>query len=247
MATPLEKPLALVTGGARGIGRAIVERLCADGFAVGILDREKETASALVAELTAQGHDVFFEPVDLADHAGLAALAERLPVTQALVNNAGIFENKPFFDLAAGDFTRMMDVNVTALFLLSQAMARRMEKGGRIVNISSRTFLGARNHAHYVASKAAVVGLTRAMAMELLPRGIAVNAVAPGGVATEMVAKQSEEARAALLAQQPTGALAAPEDIANAVAFLASPRTNFIYGQVLLVDGGKSLGGGMGV
>ncbi|WP_439498322.1 SDR family NAD(P)-dependent oxidoreductase [Bosea sp. (in: a-proteobacteria)] len=247
MAAQQDKPLALVTGGARGIGRAIVERLCADGFAVGILDRAAEAAAALVAGLTASGHSVFFEPIDLADHDGLAALAERLPAVQALVNNAGIFENKPFFELAASDFRGMMDVNVTALFLLSQAVARRMEKGGRIVNIASRTFLGSRNHAHYVASKAAVVGLTRAMAMELLPRGIAVNAVAPGAVATEMVAKQSKEARAALLALQPTGALAAPEDIANAVAFLASPRTNFIYGQVLLVDGGKSLGGGMGI
>ncbi|KQU54589.1 short-chain dehydrogenase [Bosea sp. Leaf344] len=246
MAEPQDNPIALVTGGARGIGRAIVERLCADGFAVGILDREAGAATALVKELETQGHSVFFEPIDLADHAGLSALAERLPVAQALINNAGIFENKPFFDLGAGDFGRMMDVNVTALFLLSQAVARRMGKGGRIVNIASRTFLGARNHAHYVASKAAVVGLTRAMAMELLPLGIAVNAVAPGGVATEMVAQQSEEARVALLAQQPTGALAAPEDIAHAVAFLASPGTNFIYGQILLVDGGKSLGGGMG-
>jgi 3-oxoacyl-[acyl-carrier protein] reductase len=121
-----------------------------------------------------------------------------------------------------------------------------MSAGGRIINIASRVFLGARNHAHYVASKAAVVGLTRAMAMELLPQGIMVNAVAPGGVETEMVARQSEEARAALLALQPTGSLAQPADIANAVAFLASPRTDFIYGQVLLVDGGKSLGGGMG-
>ena len=143
MATPQDKPIALVTGGARGIGRAIVERLCADGFAVGILDREAEIAAALVKQLEAQGHSVFFEPVDLADHAGLAALAQRLPVAQALINNAGIFENKPFFDLAASDFGRMMDVNVTALFLLSQAVARRMEKGGRIVNIASRTFFGA--------------------------------------------------------------------------------------------------------
>lgn len=247
MSAPQDRPIALVTGGARGIGRAIVERLCEDGFAVIILDREREAATALAAELGARGAVVGFELVDLADHDGLAALAERLPAAQVLVNNAGIFENKPFFELAGSDFTRMMNVNVTALFILSQAAARRMTAGGRIVNIASRTFLGARNHAHYVASKAAVVGLTRAMAMELLPQGIMVNAVAPGAVATEMVAQQSQEARAALLALQPTGALAAPEDIANAVAFLASPRTNFIYGQVLLVDGGKSLGGGMGV
>ncbi len=246
MNAPQEKPLALVTGAARGIGRAIAERLCEDGFAVAILDREREAGLACASELSAKGHGAFFEPIDLSDHAAIRALVERLPAPAVVVNNAGFFENKPFFELEAEDFTRMTSVNVTALFILSQAAARRMGAGGRIVNIASRVFLGARNHAHYVASKAAVVGLTRVMAMELLPQGIMVNAVAPGGVETEMVAKQSTEARAALLALQPTGTLAAPADIANAVAFLASPRTNFIYGQVLMVDGGKSLGGGLG-
>ncbi len=247
MSAPLEHPLALVTGGARGIGRAIVERLCEDGFAAIILDREREAGAACAAELTAQGYSVGFEPIDLADHDGIRDLVARLPAPSVLVNNAGVFDNRPFFELEGSDFTRMMNINVTALFLLSQAAARRMEPGGRIINIASRVFLGARNHAHYVASKAAVVGLTRAMAMELLPEGIMVNAVAPGAVATEMVATQSDEARAALLALQPTGKLAAPADIANAVAFLASPRTDFIYGQVLMVDGGKSLGGGLGL
>ncbi|WP_332686385.1 SDR family NAD(P)-dependent oxidoreductase [Bosea sp. (in: a-proteobacteria)] len=247
MSTANDKPLALVTGGARGIGRAIAERLCEDGFAVTILDREREAGEATAAELSRQGHTVTFEAADLSDHASLGPLIARLPVPTVLVNNAGLFDNRPLFDLEAGDFARMMDVNVTALFLLSQAAARRMQPGGRIVNIASRAFLGAKGHAHYVASKAAVVGLTRAMAMELLPQGIAVNAVAPGAVETEMVARQSPEARAALLALQPTGKLAAPADIANAVAFLASARTDFIYGQVLMVDGGKSLGGGMGL
>ncbi|SFJ92453.1 3-oxoacyl-[acyl-carrier protein] reductase [Bosea sp. OK403] len=247
MSAPLEQPLALITGGARGIGRAIVERLCEDGFATIILDREQEAGTALAGELSDQGHNARFEPIDLADHDGIRELVARLPTPTVLVNNAGVFDNKPFFELEGGDFTRMMNINVTALFLLSQAVARRMRPGGRIINIASRVFLGARNHAHYVASKAAVVGLTRAMAMELLPSGIMVNAVAPGAVATEMVATQSDEARAALLALQPTGKLAAPADIANAVAFLASPRTDFIYGQVLMVDGGKSLGGGLGL
>lgn len=237
------KPVALVTGGARGIGRAIAERLCADGFAVVILDREREAGAACAAELTGQGHSVSFEYVDLSDHESLGALVERLPVPDVLVNNAGVFDNKPLFEIKSSDFNRMMDVNVTALFLLSQAAAQRMTSGGRIVNIASRAYLGAKGHAHYVASKAAVVGLTRAMALELLPRGIMVNAVAPGGVETEMVARQSPEARAALLALQPTGALGKPADIANAVAFFASPKTDFIYGQVILVDGGKSLGG----
>lgn len=237
------KPVALVTGGARGIGRAIAERLCADGFAVVILDREREAGAACAAELSQQGHPVSFEYVDLSDHASIGPLIARLPAPDVLVNNAGIFDNKPMYEIEVVDFARMMSVNVTALFLLSQAAARRMKPGGKIVNIASRAYLGAKGHAHYVASKAAVVGLTRAMALELLPQGIMVNAVAPGGVETEMVARQSAEARAALLALQPTGALGKPADIANAVSFFASPRTDFIYGQVLLVDGGKSLGG----
>ncbi|MBB4038718.1 3-oxoacyl-[acyl-carrier protein] reductase [Microvirga flocculans] len=243
MTTLHDKPLALVTGGARGIGRAIAERLCADGFAVVVLDRERDAGAACAAELSRQGYRASFEFVDLSDHASLGALVERLPAPSVLVNNAGIFDNKDLFAIESRDFARMMDVNVTALFLLSQAAAKRMKPGGKIVNIASRAYLGAKGHAHYVASKAAVVGLTRAMALELLPQGIMVNAVAPGGVETEMVARQSPEARAALLALQPTGALGKPADIANAVAFFASPKTDFIYGQVLVVDGGKSLGG----
>lgn len=247
MSAASAKPLALVTGGARGIGRAIVERLCDDGFAVVILDREADIASQCATDLTQKGAQVSYEYVDLADHASLEPLVARLPRPDVLVNNAGVFHNKRFFELEAADFSRTMDVNVTALGLLSQAVAKRMNSGGRIVNTASRAFLGAKGYAHYVASKGAVVSLTRAMAMELLPLGIMVNAVAPGAVETEMVAKQSDEERAALLALQPTGKLAQPRDIANAVAFFSSPKTDYIYGQVLLVDGGKSLGGGMGV
>ncbi|CAM2187585.1 (2S)-((R)-hydroxy(phenyl)methyl)succinyl-CoA dehydrogenase subunit BbsD [Paraburkholderia sacchari] len=236
-------PIAFVTGGARGIGRAIAERLSADGFAVVILDRDPDRGEDCVAQFKQQGLLTRFEFLDLSDHASIANVVDRLPVPHVLVNNAGVFDNKQFFDLDDHDFSRVMDINVTALFLLSQAIAKRMATGGKIVNIASRSFLGAKGHAHYVASKAAVVGLTRAMALELLPRGIAVNAVAPGVIATEMFARQSSEAQAALLALQPTGAVGEPADIANAVAFFASPRTSYVCGQVLIVDGGKSLGG----
>lgn len=237
-----DKSVAMVTGG-RGIGRAIAQRLCADGFSVVILDRDVEAAQASVAELVGQGLSATFTFLDLLDHASIEPLVERLPNPDVLVNNAGVFDNKQLFELRSSDFARVMDVNVTALFLLSQAAARRMTAGAKIVNIASRAFLGAKGHAHYIASKAAVVGLTRAMALGLLPRGIAVNAVAPGAVATEMFAQQSDEARATLMALQPTGTIGEPSDIANAVAFFASPKTSHIHGQVLIVDGGKSLGG----
>ena len=120
-----------------------------------------------------------------------------------------------------------------------------MRAGAKVVIIASRAYLGARNHAHYVASKAAVVGYARTAAMELAPRGILVNAIAPGLIDTPMLRALSPERRKAQEALQPTGKAGRPEDIANAVSFLASPTMDFVTGQLLFVDGGKSLGGSL--
>ena len=239
-----ERPVAIVTGAGGGIGRAISARLVDDGFHVIVADMVGPAAQATAAAIGA-----FATPavVDLRDEAAVAALVAGLPRLDAVVNNAGIFDERKLLDLTAEDFRRHYEVNLIALFGLSRAAIPRLPRGGKIVNIASRAFLGARNHAHYVASKAAVVGLTRAMAMELAQEGILVNAVAPGLVDTPMLQALTPERRAAQLALQPTGQAARPEDIANAVAFLAAPRTDFITGQVLLVDGGKSLGGGFGL
>jgi len=236
-------PLALVTGGASGIGRAIVERLAEDGFHVIILDLARERSDELLAALIAKGQKGESRTVDITDEAAVRALIAELPPLDVLVNNAGILKDQPFESCTAADFRRTYEVNVIAAFILTQAAVAKMRPGAKVVNIASRAYLGARNQIDYAASKGAVVSFTRALAMEVIKRGILVNAVAPGLIDTPMLRGFTPDRIAAQLALQPTGKAGRPEDIANAVAFLAAPRTDFITGQVLFVDGGKSLGG----
>ena len=237
------KPVALVTGGASGMGLATVEKLARDGFSVVMVDRAAEQAAREETRLRAAGLDVQARVLDLTDEAAVRALVQALPPISALVNNAGVFDERRFMEATSEDFRRAYEVNLIAAATLSQEVARRMPDGGRIVNIASRAYLGARNHPHYVASKAALVGYTRASAMELAPRGILVNAIAPGLIDTPILRALTPERLAAQLALQPTGQAGRPEDIAQAVAFLVSPQMGFITGQVIFVDGGKSLGG----
>ena len=237
------KPVALVTGGASGMGLATVEKLARDGFSVVMVDRAAEQAAREETRLRAAGLDVQARVLDPAAEAAVRALVQALPPISALVNNAGVFDERRFMEATSEDFRRAYEVNLIAAATLSQEVARRMPDGGRIVNIASRAYLGARNHPHYVASKAALVGYTRASAMELAPRGILVNAIAPGLIDTPILRALTPERLAAQLALQPTGKAGRPEDIAQAVAFLVSPQMGFITGQVLFVDGGKSLGG----
>ncbi|MES2980546.1 MAG: SDR family NAD(P)-dependent oxidoreductase [Pseudomonadota bacterium] len=237
------KHMALVTGGAGGMGLATVERLARDGFSVVMVDRIEALAQTETERLRGLGLDVHCRILDLTDEAAVRAMVRSLPPISALVNNAGIFDERKFMDVTNEDFRRVYEVNLIAVATLTQEVARTMPEGGRIVNIASRAYLGAKNHPHYVASKAAVVGYTRASAMELAPRGILVNAVAPGLIDTPILRALTPERLAAQLALQPTGKAGRPEDIAAAVSFLVSPATDFITGQVLFVDGGKSLGG----
>ena len=237
------KPIALVTGGAGGMGLATVERLARDGFSVVMIDRDEVPAQRETQRLQALGLAVQCRVIDLTDEDAVRGLVRSLPPVQALVNNAGIFDERKFLEVSNADFRRAYEVNLVAVATLTQEVAKTMPDGGRIVNIASRAYLGAKNHPHYVASKAAVVGYTRASAMELAPRGILVNAIAPGLIDTPILRALTPERLAAQLALQPTGKAGLPEDIAQAVSFLVSSHTGFITGQVLFVDGGKSLGG----
>ena len=235
--------VALVTGGASGMGLATVERLARDGFSVIMVDRVEALAVKESERLRGLGLDVQHRVVDLTDEAAVRKMIQELPPISALVNNAGVFDERKFAEVTSDDFRRAYEVNLIAAATLTQEVTVRMPDGGRIVNIASRAYVGARNHPHYVASKAAIVGYTRASAMELASRGILVNAIAPGLIDTPLLRALTPERMAAQIALQPTGKAGRPEDIARAVSFLVSPDMGFITGQVLFVDGGKSLGG----
>lgn len=237
------KETALVTGAAKGIGRAIVERMVQDGYRVVALDR-LEAVHDLAARLTGEGGEVVAETVDIRDRAAIASIIDREAPLDVIVNNAAVTSTFRFEDLTEDHFREMFEVNVLGTFVVSQEGARRMRHGGRIVNIASRSFAGSPQMAHYGTSKTSVVGLTRAMAIDLSPRDIRVNAIAPGVVDTDMLHYMSAERQQAMLGLQLLGRIGQPEDIARAVSFLASSENTYITGQVLIVDGGRSLGQG---
>lgn len=237
---------AFVTGGSRGIGRAVVRRLAAEGYAVGInYLHSREQAEALAEELREQGVGALAVRADVADREAVTAAIRTVeaalgPVT-ALVNNAGIAQNDLFQDTPEELWRRMFAVHADGAFHTIQAVLPHMlhEKAGGIVNVSSIWGLrGASCEVAYAASKAAVIGLTRSLAMELAPSHIRVNCVAPGVIATDMVKGLGEETMASLADQTPAGRLGTPEDVARAVAFLLREDADFITGQVLTVDGG---------
>jgi 3-oxoacyl-[acyl-carrier protein] reductase len=238
-----DRPVAFVTGAAQGIGLATARRLARDGFSVHAMDRSAERLAASVAAARADGLDVSAHPIDICDRAQVRAALDSVPRVDAMVCAAGVYSDATILELTEDEFRRVLEVNVIGTFIPAQEAARRMRAGGRIVTISSRGALGGTRFAHYVASKSAVIGLTRAMAMELRGRLIAVNSVAPGFTDTPMTRSAGDELFASWEALEPSGKAANPDEIAHAIAFLASPATAFITGQTLFVDGGKSLGG----
>jgi len=237
---------ALITGASRGIGRAVAAALARDGWGVcaNYLER-RDAAEGLVSELLAQGRAAMAFQADVADREAVERMAraasEALGPVELLVNNAGISHQGLFQDVEDALWERILAVNLTGPRNAIRAVLPRMLSGKRgcIVNVSSIWGLrGGSCETAYACTKAAVVGLTRSLALELAPSGIRVNCVAPGCIETDMVRALGEETRAMLMEETPLGRLGRPEDIAEAVAFLASDRAAFITGQVLTADGG---------
>lgn len=240
------KQTALVTGSSRGIGRAIAVELAREGWAVCVNYLEhREAAEDLVRLLRAEDWEAIAVRADVSDRNAVEAMvrtaqAELGPI-ELLVNNAGISYQGLFQDTSNEIWDRTLAVNLTGARNAAQAVLPHMlsEKRGCIVNISSMWGLrGASCEVAYACSKAAIIGLTRSLALELAPSGIRVNCVAPGCIETDMVRVLGEETRAMLVEETPLGRLGTPEDIAHAVAFFASEKASFLTGQVLTADGG---------
>jgi 3-oxoacyl-[acyl-carrier protein] reductase len=233
---------ALVTGSTRGIGREIAAVLAGCGARVAVVGRDRAKAAEAAAAIGggAQGF-----AADVADTAQVAALVESVEqafgAVDILVNNAGLTRDNLLLRIKDDDWDAVLDANLKGAFAAIRAVTRGMMKRrwGRIINISSVVGItGNKGQANYAASKAGLIGLTKAVAKELASRNILVNAVAPGFIETDMTAALTPEARAALAEQIPLARLGTPADVAAAVAFLASEQAGYITGQVLVVDGG---------
>jgi 3-oxoacyl-[acyl-carrier protein] reductase len=236
---------ALVTGASRGIGAAIAKRLAAEGANVIAAARTTDALDAVVAEIRSAGGTATACPLDLADPSSIEAAAKSAIAAHGelhvLVNNAGVTEDNLILRMSRDAWDRVLSTNLTGVFLLTQAIVKSMvrKRYGRIVNVTSVVgLMGNAGQANYAASKAGLIGLTKSVARELASRNITCNAVAPGFIATSMTDRMTEEAKAKLSGEIPLERLGAPEDVAAAVAYLASEEASYVTGTVLNVSGG---------
>jgi 3-oxoacyl-[acyl-carrier protein] reductase len=247
--TMAEKRLAIVTGGARGIGRAIVLALARQGRRVVAFDIDEPRLKELQDVARQEGlDDVLTEKLDITDSEALTAAIERLDEEHGglaiLVNNAGITRDKLILTMKDEDFDRVMEINLKAAFVATRAAAKAMmlNRFGRIVNIGSVAgVIGNAGQSNYAASKAALIGMAKSLARELASRNVTVNCVAPGFIATEMTDVLPDKVKEYARETIPMNRFGDSHDVANAVAFLASEECGYITGQVVCVDGGMAL------
>lgn len=236
----LDGRTALVTGASKGLGLAAVCALAQAGARVILTARDAAALNEVAAALTAAGHDAEVLALDVTDIATVQEMLAGRPI-DVLVNNAGTNRPKPLAEISEADYATVMDINVRAAYFLIQAVVESMPKGGSVINMSSQMgHVGAANRTLYCASKSAVEGMTRAMAVELGPRGIRVNSICPTFIETPMTRPFFAEPgfRQEVLAKIPLGRLGRIEDIMGPVAFLASDAAALITGSALMVDGG---------
>ena len=244
MTVDLSGKVVVVTGGSRGIGRAIAGRLAECGAHVAVVARDQVRVSSAAAELAGSGNKLGIgADISSADEAAamIAKVEDELGPIDVLVNNAGVTRDGLLVRMSEEDWDAVLDTNLKGAFNTMKAVGRGMMKrrSGRIINITSVVGLtGNRGQANYAASKAGLIGLTKSVAKEMASRNVLVNAIAPGFIETDMTREVPEEATKALLDQIPLGRLGSADDVAGAVAFLASDLAGYITGQVLVIDGG---------
>ena len=244
-----DRRIAIVTGAGKGIGRAISLALVEDNCFVCLVDIDKLSGEELQGTIGEQ--DSCFYNCDISDSDSVLTLIQSIlsehKRIDVLINNAGIIRDNMIHNMPEPDFDAVIDINLKAVWRLCKEAAIVMRKQGlgNIVNISSRAWLGNRGQTNYASSKAGIIGLTRTLAIELGKYNVMVNVVAPGLIDTPLTEKLSDEIKAQLIKVQPINHMGSTQDVAKAVAFFAAEQNKFITGQVLYVDGGKSIGAGI--
>ncbi len=242
------KQTAIITGAAKGIGKSIAKRMILENYITILVDIDAANGKALANELGASAKFIFCDISNKNDVTSLFdTVKEEFGGVDVLINNAGIIRDNVIWKMPIEDFDKVVDINLKGTWLMCKMASTLMreQKKGRIINITSRAWLGNVGQSNYSASKAGVIGLTRVLALELGKYGVLVNAIAPGFIDTPLTQKLPEKVKEKLIQAQPTKSMGQPEDIANVVAFLSDEKTQFITGQTIYIDGGKSIGAGI--